>query len=184
MMDWLSTRRCVPAAAGCGSSSTSSGGTSASGGSSGGGTTASAKAGGAPKKLKLGTETTLKGLDGSMKVKVLRFVDPMANPATERPRAGRRFVGVYMKLTNIGTKRYKDAPLNGSRLVTDLPKAANPTILVSGKCTSKAGTDLKIAAGESWTGCLPFQVKRKAKVKGIQFRLNSGYGPETGEWVR
>ena len=69
-----------------------------------------------------------------MKVRVTGIVDPLPNPETERPKAGRRFVGVRMTLTNAGDQPYRDAPLNGSMLVTDLPKAANPTILIGGNC--------------------------------------------------
>src|SRR4051794_28883333 len=82
-----------------------------------------------PTKVALGDEATLTGLHGDMKVRVTKVVDPLPNPETERPKAGRRFVGVQVTLTNVGKEPYRDAPLNGSMLVTDLPKAANPTIL-------------------------------------------------------
>jgi hypothetical protein len=60
-----------------------------------------------------------------------------------------------------------------------------PTILQSGRCQSKTlGIGLKLKAGTTRTGCLPFQVKRKAKVSGFRFTLDSGQGPETAEWVR
>lgn len=133
--------------------------------------------------LKLGQEVTLKGLnDARMKVRVLKIEDPMKSPPTERPKPGRHFVGVRIRLTNLGKETYKDSPLNGARLVTTVKKASNPTILLSGKCPSKFGTGMSIAAGKARTGCLPFQVKRGAKVTAFQFRLDSGYGPEMGEW--
>jgi hypothetical protein len=133
--------------------------------------------------LALGEETTLTGTNGDMKVKVTKVVDPMPNPPRERPRAGRRFVGVQLTLTNLDDKPYRDAPLNGSGLVTDVKKAANPTILITGDCPSKLGTKLRMKAGETKKLCLPFQVQRKAKISAFQFRLNSGFGPETGEWT-
>ena len=116
-----------------------------------------------PTKVALGEEATLTGLKGEMKVRVTKVVDPLPNPETERPKAGRRFVGVQVTLTNAGTAAYRDAPLNGSMLVTDLPKAANPTILIGGRCTSKLGTKLPIPAGAKKSLCLPFQVKKKAE---------------------
>ena len=88
-----------------------------------------------------------------------------------------------VSLTNAGDQPYRDAPLNGSMLVTDLPKAANPTILIGGNCPSKHGTRLRMPAGSSKRLCLPFQVKKKAKISAFRFRLNSGFGPETGEWA-
>ena len=132
--------------------------------------------------LKIGDEVTLKGLEGEMKVKMLKIEDPMKAPPTERPRAGRRFVGVTVRFTNPGRQAFKDAPLNGSRLVTNVKKGANPTILLTGKCPSKPGINFRLPAGESKTLCLPFQVKRKAKVTGFQHALNSGFGPDTGKW--
>ncbi len=156
--------------------------------STGGGATATATASGGgkdegPTKAALGEEATLTGLNGDMKVRVTKLVDPLPNPATERPKAGRRFVGVQVTLTNVGKEPYRDAPLNGSTLVTDLPKAANPTILIGGRCTSKLGTKLRMPAGTEKRLCLPFQVKKKAKISAFRFRLNSGFGPETGEWA-
>ena len=155
--------------------------------STGGGATATPTASGAgkegPTKVALGEEATLTGLKGDMKVRVTKVVDPLPNPATERPKAGRRFVGVQVTLTNVGKEPYRDAPLNGSMLVTDLPKAANPTILIGGRCTSKLGTKLRMPAGTEKRLCLPFQVKKKAKISAFRFRLNSGFGPETGEWA-
>jgi hypothetical protein len=141
-----------------------------------------AKAAG-PTKVALGEEATLTGLDGEMTVRVTKVVDPLPNPETERPKAGRRFVGVQVTFANVGEKAYRDAPLNGSALVTDPPKAANPTILIGGKCTSKLGTRLRMPAGSEKSLCLPFQVSKKAEISAFRFRLNSGFGPETGEWA-
>src|SRR5829696_7493104 len=167
------------ALAGCG------GGEEAASGGGGGTATTTTKAAGTdgPTKVAMGEETTLTGLKGDMKVRVTKIVDPLRNPETERPKAGRRFVGVQVTLTNVGKEAYRDAPLNGSMLVTDLPKAANPTILIGGRCTSKLGTKLRMPAGTKKSLCLPFQVKKKAKISAFRFRLNSGFGPETGEWA-
>lgn len=162
-------------AAGCGGGDEAAGGAASASGDAG----AKVKDG-----LKLGDETTLKGLKGEMKVRVMGIEDPMKNPATERPKKGRRFVGVRIELTNVGDEPYKDSAQNGSRLVTSVKKASNPTILLSGKCPSNWGIKLRIAPGKSKRGCLPFQVKKGAKVTGFQFRLNSGFGPEMGSWER
>jgi hypothetical protein len=144
----------------------------------------------AKQALKLGDETTLRGLgEESMKVKVIRVQDPLPLPPAkgliqEKPRAGRRFVGVHVRLTNLGKETYEDSALNGSRLVTDVKDGANPTILLGGKCSSKRiGTRLRLAAGASTKGCLPFQVKKKAKVTAFEFRLDSGHGPEGAKWA-
>ena len=136
------------------------------------------------KKVALGEETTLEGLENAaVKVKVTKVIDPMPNPKTERPKAGRRFVGVRMTLTNASEKPYKDSLLNGSKLVTDVAEGANPSILLTGPCASKGAVGFRLPAGASKSLCLPFQVKKKAKVSAYQFTLNSGFGGQTGEWA-
>jgi hypothetical protein len=167
------------ALAGCGGGEEAASG----GGATATATPAKAAASEGPTKVAMGEEATLTGLHGDMKVRVTKVVDPLPDPETERPKAGRRFVGVQVTLTNVGTEAYRDAPLNGSMLVTDLPKAANPTILIGGRCTSKLGTKLRMPASTKKSLCLPFQVKKKAKISAFRFRLNSGFGPETGEWA-
>lgn len=133
--------------------------------------------------LGLGDATSLEGLeDVQVEVAILEVEDPMTPSSRERARAGRRFVGVHARFTNEGAKKYDDAVLNGSHLVTDPPKAANPSIVLYGRCRSKPLVPLKIAPGKSKKVCLPFQVKKKAAVKGFEFRTNSGYGDETGKW--
>jgi Domain of unknown function (DUF4352) len=170
-------------ATGCGGGAEGTDSSSASAGGSG----ASEDGGG--EKLALGDTTTLKGLNGSVKVKVLKVEDPMKAPPPrglirERPRKGFRFVGVHVRMTNSGDEAYTDSLLNGSRLTTDIKKAARPTILLGGKCRSKGfGTSARIPAGATKTGCLPFQVKKKAKISAYQLTLDSGHGPETGTWA-
>jgi hypothetical protein len=176
------------ALAACGSSeSGSSDSGSASSGSSGSTDTSDESAGtdtgnDASKNLKIGDETTLTGLHGDMKVKVLGIIDPLTAD-NEIPKPGRRFVGVRLRFQNLSNKPYKDAPLNGAIILTNVKKGANPTILLGSKCPSKMGTHLRMKGGATLTGCLPFQVKKKAKVTGFKFALNSGFGPETGEWA-
>src|SRR4051812_41677002 len=67
------------------------------------------KPSGSAAQLSIGDETTLKGLHGSMRVKVLKVEDPMAAPPArgllkEVPQKGNRFVGVQVRLTNVGDK--------------------------------------------------------------------------------
>jgi hypothetical protein len=170
------------AVAGCGGGE--SGGTASGGGSDASGDAAKQD----KQKLKVGDETTLKGLgDGSMKVRVVKIEDPLPLPPAkgllqEKPRAGRRFVGVHVRLTNLGKEPYGDAPLNGSRLVTDVKDGANPTILLGGKCRSKDGTQLRMKPGATKKLCLPFQARKRAKVEAFEFTLDSGQGPESGRW--
>ena len=175
------------AVTGCGGDSEPADGASSA--SAAGGDGGGSKQEAAAKKLAVGDGTTLKGRRGSMKVKVLEVEDPMKSPPArglirETPRKGFRFVGVHVRITNAGDEAYTDSLLNGTRLTTDPAKAAKPTVLLGGKCRSKGfGTSVRIPAGATKTGCLPFQVSKKAKVSAVQLTLDSGYGPETGTWA-
>jgi hypothetical protein len=171
------------AAAGCGGDPEATDSSTASAGGAG----ASKKA--AAKQLALGDGTSLEGRRGAMKVAVLEIEDPMKAPPPrglirETPRKGFRFVGVRVRITNSGKEAYTDSLLNGTRLTTAPAKAAKPTVLLGGKCRSKGfGTSARIPVGATKTGCLPFQVSKKAKVTAVQLTLDSGYGPETGTWA-
>lgn len=137
----------------------------------------------ATRTLKIGDETELEALRTRLRVQVLDVDDPFKSKR-ERPKPGRRFVAVHVKVTNIGKTAYEDAPINGARLATDIPKGANPSLLAYGKCGAKAfSTRLNLEPGESKEGCVPFQVKRRAKVDAFLFRPNSGYAPDTGKWA-
>jgi hypothetical protein len=49
-------------------------------------------------------------------------------------------------------------------------------------CQSFPGTE-NIAAGDKGLGCVVFQVPHGAKITGVQFTLDSGFGPATGQWA-
>jgi len=39
-----------------------------------------------------------------------------------------------------------------------------------------------IAPGATGLGCIVFEVPEKAKITGVQYTLESGMGPQTGQW--
>jgi hypothetical protein len=164
----------TPAAGGANTTTTATGAATASATAAGGN-----KTGLAP-----GDEAAIKGLENAQATVVMsEITDPMKSPKTERPKPGKRFVAVQIEITNDGEADIKDSLLNGSRLVTEPADAANPSIVLTGKCKSKPAVNFRLAAGASKKLCLPFQVDKKAKVTGFKFTLNSGYGPESAEWT-
>lgn len=145
------------------------------GGSGGGGETSTPQA-------RLGDSITLKGTDTKMKVTVIRVIDPVAASEFDKPSSGHRFVGVQVKLKNVGDKTYSDAPSNGAKLIATGDEQADPALLTSGDCSSGFGSDATISAGSQEQGCIPFEVKNGKRPKRFQFGLDSGFGPQTGEW--
>lgn len=130
---------------------------------------------------KLGDAIRLKGNESTMRVRVLRVRD-VAGGEFDKPARGKRYVGVELSLQNVGQGTYKDSPLNGAHIVTADDEQADPTLVSGGACGGSFSTDTTIAPGAKRRGCIPFEVPKRGRVKTFQFALDSGFGPQSGEW--
>lgn len=129
---------------------------------------------------RVGDSLTLDGTDVRMRVTVLDVIDPVSGGNFDEPNG--RFVGVRLRLTNVGDQSYSDSPSNGATLVTRGDEQADPTLLTDGDCSSSFSSMAKIAPGSSRVGCIAFDVPSGVGPKTFQFTLNSGFGDQTGEW--
>lgn len=135
-----------------------------------------------PATAGVGDALTLAGMDDvQVKVKLVGVVDPA--PAGEFDEAEGRFVGIKLKLTNVGEAVYDDSPSNGATLITRGDEQVDPTLLMEGECSSSFASSVKLAPGASRVGCIPFDVPAGKKLKTFQFTLDSGFADETGEWT-
>jgi Domain of unknown function (DUF4352) len=98
------------------------------------------------------------------------------------PAAGHRYVGVWVKLKNVGRTRYSDSPMNSAKLITGGGKTIETKILVEGECDSGWAATTDIARGKTRRGCIPFEVPNGTKLKFFEFTLASGFADETGQW--
>jgi hypothetical protein len=130
----------------------------------------------------IGDSITVEGTDTKMKVTVVKVIDPVTAGEYQEPDAGNRYVGVQVKLRNVGDVGYDDSPSNGAELLLSNDTQAEGTLLVDGDCSSDFGSSAKIAPGSVQQGCIPFEVKGNLRPKTFQFTLDSGFGPEGGEW--
>jgi hypothetical protein len=139
---------------------------------------------GKQQKAQLGDTLTLKGTDDKtrMKVKAIKVIDPVSAGEFDQPDHGKRYVGVEVRLRNVGQATYQDSPSNGAHLITSGDEQADSTILSQGPCSSSFASDATIAPGDGRKGCIPFQVPTHARVAKFQFQLDSGFGPQSGEW--
>lgn len=133
-------------------------------------------------RSRVGDAITLKGTDTRVKVKLLGVDRNVSVGEFDQPQPGRKFVGVRIRLTNVGDATYDDAPSNGAKLITSREEQADPAIVTGGDCGGSFQSDTTISPGSSQQGCIPFEMKKRAKPKMFQFSLDSGFGPETGEW--
>jgi hypothetical protein len=130
----------------------------------------------------VGQAITLKGNTNRMQVTVLRVTDPLQGGQYDTPSAGKRYVSVQVELRNVGSQTYDDSPSNGARLIMSDDSQASTTILSGGDCTSDFGSKATVSPGSVEQGCIPFEAKTGTTPKRFQFGLDSGFGPQTGEW--
>jgi hypothetical protein len=118
-----------------------------------------------------------------MAVTVTKIVSH-AQPADEfsSPDPGKRFYAVQFRLADTGTTAYSDSPSNGAAVVDSAGQSYQSSIYNVAGCESFPGTE-NIAAGDKGLGCVVFQVPDGAKITKVQFTLDSGFGPATGQWA-
>jgi hypothetical protein len=131
----------------------------------------------------VGDTITLSGLNGEeIAATVTRVVDP-ASPASEfdQPDSGDRLIGVRLKLHNVGSIGYSDAPDNGAILIDKSGQSFNPTFASISAGQSFPGA-VNISPGDTRLGYVVFEAPKATEISSFQFALNSGFADETGEW--
>lgn len=153
------------------------------------GTTSPSSTSGASKAAgetaRIGSTITLAGNDDGekMAITVTRIISH-GKPANQylTPDKGKRFYAVQFRLADTGTAAYSDSPSNGAAVVDSAGQSYQGSIYDVTQCQSFPGT-VNIAAGQSGLGCVVFQVPAHAKITKVQFTLDSGFGPATGQWA-
>jgi hypothetical protein len=136
-----------------------------------------------PRVAGIGDTLTLEGSEGlKMRVTLLKVIDPVTAGEFEAPGGNKRLVGIRIAMENISETQYDDSPSNGSVLIYGDDEQADATILAGGECSSSFASQAKIAPGARRQGCIPFEVPKGDKLKQFQFTLDSGFGPQAGEW--
>jgi hypothetical protein len=138
----------------------------------------------ASRLARLGTAIVLHGNDDgeAMKVKLLAVQDPFV-PTGEfamQPEAGQRFVAVKVALTNVGSTVYDDSPSNGMALIDTADQQYTDEAFEGMNPDIGSPT---IASGDRRVGWITMSVAKAADLKKMQFTLDSGFGPEAGEWL-
>jgi hypothetical protein len=95
---------------------------------------------------------------------------------------GDRLYAVQFRLDDTGSMNYSDAPSNSATVVDAAGKSYQSSLDDVAGCTSFPATE-KIPAGQSGLGCIVFEVPASAQITLVQFTLDSGFGPATGQWT-
>jgi hypothetical protein len=133
---------------------------------------------------RVGSVITLTGNSSGekMAVTVTRTISH-GQPADQfsTPDPGKRFYAVQFRLSDTGTAAYSDSPSNGAAVVDSTGQSYQSTLYGVAGCESFPGTE-NIAPGDKGLGCVVFEVPVTAKITKVQFTLDSGFGPQTGQW--
>ncbi len=136
-------------------------------------------------KAVIGSAITLAG-NGSgeqMAVTVTKVISS-AQPGdqfTSAP-AGDRLYAVQFRLRDTGSAAYSDSPSNGAAVVDSSGQSYQASITDTVAGCQAFSTPENIAPGDSGLGCIVFEVPKSAKIGEVQFTLDSGMGPQTGQW--
>lgn len=119
---------------------------------------------------KLGDTLTVRGQTKDViAVTAIKVQDPAVGYS---PGAGKRVVGIFFKVKNVGKVKYKDFP---SALVTTSDgQSTGSAISTGGSCNSPSTITLR--PGQKKSFCLPFQVAKAGKLKTVQYQTDGGYG--------
>jgi hypothetical protein len=140
----------------------------------------------AAQKATVGSPITLQGNDDNLKVRVT--VVSVANPANGKdefhtPEAGNKFVGIQLRLENVGTIAYDDSPGNGAKLIDGDDQQYDEEIASEITQGQLLGSSVTLAPGSTRAGWMVFQLPDAATVKTFQMSLDSGFASQTGEWA-
>jgi len=146
---------------------------------------AGTRGGAATKAAGIGSAITLSGNSSGeqMSVTVTKAISS-AQPGDELTSApaGYRLYAVQFRLRDTGSTAYSDAPSNGAAVVDSKGQSYQAGIAdTAAGCTSFPASE-NIAPGSSGLGCIVFEVPKAAKIVSAQFTLDSGMGPQTGQW--
>ena len=148
-----------------------------------GGSTSKARLASSAKPV-VGAAITLSGNRSGekMSVTVVKVIVDATGDDYTSPQAVNRLYAVQFRLRDTGSAAYSDSPSNGAEVVDSTGQSyeSAPGGSVGGCVLFPAAVN--IAPGASGLGCIVFEVPVKTKITGVQFTLDSGMGPQTGQW--
>jgi hypothetical protein len=134
------------------------------------------------RELRIGEGATVAGADPGEKIQVtlLAFMPNIPGGANDHPEFDMQYVGVELRLRNVGSVAYSGAPAEGVTVSTNEGQKSKRAVLSEGACSERFSRTLDIAPGQSEQGCVPVQIPVVATATQIRFAPSGG---STGvEW--
>ncbi|MCB5168011.1 DUF4352 domain-containing protein [Streptomyces bambusae] len=140
-----------------------------------------------PKKqtAAIGDTLTLKGQsDGEeIAVTIKQWVDPAKSKEEfMQPKDGNKYVAAQIELSNTGKAAYNDSPSNGAKVADQAGQQFTAALTMGITAGPELPASTTIAPGDKALGYIVFEVPKASKIAKLHFALNSGFGPQTGQW--
>jgi hypothetical protein len=136
-------------------------------------------------ELGIGDPVKLKGENAGERVEatLVAYRKSVFAGEYDEPENGMRFVGVTLRLKNIGSVPYSDSPSNGAVILTPRGEQGKTTPIATGECSEDFADSVRIAPGESQEGCIAFEIPEGVTAAKLQWTPSSGFSNETAEWT-
>lgn len=134
-----------------------------------------------PTTAKVGDALTLRNSgDVRVKVTLVKVVDPAkADSEFLAPAKGHRYVAVRLKIENVGEAVYDDSPSNGAVMIDSEDQQYQATL----DAIEPGLIGVTLRQGDTRAGFVSFELPDGAVPRTFQLTLDSGFGPEAGEWT-
>ena len=88
----------------------------------------------------------------------------------------RELIGVELKFTNVGAKRYDDPVPDGTLTVAGGETGEQTNLIPLSGANPCDNRSLKLKAGQSQSTCIAFDIPKKEKPMALEYVADSGYG--------
>lgn len=124
-----------------------------------------------PARANIGDPVVIEGEDGNeVRVTAQRLEEELQAGEYDDPGPNRRYVGLHLKIKNVGRGDFSDYPTPKLRL--DNGRAVESTIITEGEC-SDDDASVDLAPGDQVTMCVPFAVSYDRRVDGVQLKIGT-----------
>lgn len=119
----------------------------------------------------------------TVKVTLVKVEDPAVAALDSLPvDAGKRLVGVEVTIADAGSSTVNDDANNDVSVVGSDNQTYTAAFDGIAGCTNFNNGEYTLAAGQTTTGCVTFQLPAAVTVAMVEFALGGGFGGTTAEW--
>src|SRR2546423_7758853 len=123
-----------------------------------------------------GRTITLKSYDQHLRITLLGWASSIrGSNAYDTPAAGKKYLAIKLRITNLSGKTYSDSPTNGATLQDTTHRSYDPAF--GGPEPSLQGS-VRILPHDWEVGWITFEVPKTVRPRLFAYTLNSGFADE------